>query len=272
MEELSQSPVPSHSPLPRANVLGVGVHAINMQSVEQIVYSALQNRAKGYVCVTGVHGVIEAQRDEQFKQILNRAFLVTPDGTPTVWVGRLQGHRNMGRVFGPELMIRICEASVPWGTRHFLYGGDEGVAEQLRENLTSRIRGLQIVGTYTPPFRTLTEDERRSLIAQVVATKPDIIWVGLSTPKQEKFMAEYLPLLDTTLLFGVGAAFDFHTGKISDCSDWVKSAGLQWAHRLFQEPGRLWKRYLFNNSRFLIAITAQLTGLHRYPLNDNTSS
>jgi N-acetylglucosaminyldiphosphoundecaprenol N-acetyl-beta-D-mannosaminyltransferase len=252
--------------LPRANVLGVGIHAINPRSAVEIVRAALASDCKGYICVTGVHGVMEAQKDREFRSILNSAFLVTPDGMPTVWVGRIQGHAAMARVFGPEFMLNVCRASVAWGTRHFLYGGGDGVAEELATSLRQLCPGIHIVGTYTPPFRPLLDEERGQLQRIVADAAPDIIWVGLSTPKQEKFMAEYLPLLPTKLMAGVGAAFDLHTGRIKDCDAWMKRAGLQWFHRLCQEPRRLWKRYLINNPKFLIAIAAQMSGLRTYTI------
>lgn len=258
------NPVPRD--LPRANILGVGIHALNPQSAVEIVRTALASDSKGYICVTGVHGIMEAQKDLQFRSILNSAFLVTPDGMPTVWVGRMQGHARMARVFGPDLMLDICRASVAWGSRHFLYGGAEGVAEELATNLRQLCPGLNVVGSYAPPFRPLNEEERKDLAKLVENAAPDIIWVGLSTPKQEKFMAEYLPLLRTKLMIGVGAAFDLHTGRIRDCDDWMKRAGLQWFHRLCQEPRRLWKRYLINNPKFVIAIAAQLAGLRAYTI------
>jgi N-acetylglucosaminyldiphosphoundecaprenol N-acetyl-beta-D-mannosaminyltransferase len=247
-------------------VLGVGVDAIDPKQAIAIVHAALQSGRKGYVCVTGVHGIMEAQKDREFLSILNSALLVTPDGMPTVWVGRMQGHPQMARVFGPDLMLDICRTSVSWGSRHFLYGGQEGVVEKLTANLRTLCPGINVVGTYTPPFRPLSPWEKSELIAKVAVAQPDIIWVGLSTPKQEKFMAEFLPLLSTKLMIGVGAAFDLHTGRIQDCDEWVKHAGLQWLHRLSQEPRRLWKRYLINNPKFLLAIAAQLMGLRQYSL------
>ncbi len=162
------------------------------------------------------------------------------------WVGWLQGFSKMDRVFGPDLMGSICEISVARGYRHFLYGGATGVAELLKEKLENKFPGLQIVGTYTPPFRSLTAHEEEALFSRLAELKPDILWVGLSTPKQERFMAHYVDQLRVPLLVGVGAAFDYHTGRINDCPDWIKRAGLQWLHRLIQDPRRLSKRYLIN--------------------------
>ena len=260
MQVLAQARVTGHA---RCNVLGVGISAIGMQEAVRLTDAHVQAQEKGYICVTGVHGVMEAQSNRNLLKILNRATITTPDGMPTVWVGRIQGHRQMGRVYGPDFMLEICRLSVDRGYTHFLYGGNEGVAEQLSCNLRARFPGLKVVGTYTPPFRPLIEDEEKNLIAHVGELRPDFIWVGLSTPKQEKFMADYLDRLNTRLMIGVGAAFDIHTGNIADAPTWMKQAGLQWFHRLCQEPNRLWKRYLINNPKFILKIALQFLQLHR---------
>jgi N-acetylglucosaminyldiphosphoundecaprenol N-acetyl-beta-D-mannosaminyltransferase len=256
----------------RSNVLGVGVHAVDMPMALHVIESAVEQRHKGYVCATGVHGVMEAQRDHSLFSLFANALLIVPDGMPTVWMGHLQGLRKMRRVFGPDLMLAVARRSQRTGWTHFLYGGDEGVAEQLRATLAHRFPLMNVVGTYTPPFRCLNEDEESSLIRTIDRLRPDIIWVGLSTPKQERFMAEYLPRLNTTLMIGVGAAFDFHTGRIADSPAWVKLSGLQWLHRLIQEPSRLGKRYLLNNPWFLLLAALQVAGLRRYELQDSTGS
>lgn len=251
----------------RANVLGVGVSAIDMDDAIHRSDWLIRNQKRGYVCVTGVHGVMEAQSDPSLKRILNRSFMTTPDGMPMVWVGKLQGHREMRRVYGPDFMIDFCRFSVARGYRHFLYGGNDGVADRLALELTRRIPGLQIAGTYTPPFRPLNADEERGLIDLVARTKPDVFWVGLSTPKQERFMAQYLDKLDVKLMVGVGAAFDIHTGGIKDAPDWVKQTGLQWLHRLGQEPRRLWRRYLVNNPKFVLKFGSQYLGLRKFEID-----
>ena len=172
----------------------------------------------------------------------------------------------MGRVFGPDLMLNFCRESVAHNVTHFLYGGAPEVAHDLQRYLETVFPGIRVVGTYTPPFRPLSMQEHFELVQQLNDAHPDIIWVGLSTPKQERFMAEYLPKLNTCLMLGVGAAFDLHTGRMSDSPDWVKQAGMQWAHRLLQDPRRLWKRYLINNPKFLLAIASQMLGWHHYSL------
>jgi N-acetylglucosaminyldiphosphoundecaprenol N-acetyl-beta-D-mannosaminyltransferase len=250
----------------RANVLGVGVHAIDLPTAAGIIENAVREGRKGYVCATGVHGVMEAQRDPQFRKTLNRALLVVPDGMPTVWIGRMQGYSTMKRVFGPDLMLEVCRRSARTGIRHFFYGGNPGIANELAEGLRRRFPGIKVVGTFTPPFRALEPSEQLALEKQLEAAHPDIVWVGLSTPKQERFMADNVQRLACKIMIGVGAAFDIHTGHLKDAPNWVKGAGLQWIHRLCQEPRRLWKRYLVNNSTFLIAIGLQLAGLRCHPL------
>jgi N-acetylglucosaminyldiphosphoundecaprenol N-acetyl-beta-D-mannosaminyltransferase len=252
------------SGLQRVNILGVGVHAVDMPQALDVVDSAVSQDRKGYVCVTGVHGIMEAQKDAAFEGIINRSLLTIPDGMPTVWVGWLNGFSHMRRVAGPDFMLSVCELSVRKGYTHFFYGGNEGVAEELKSELTRRFPGLKVVGTYTPPFRPLNHFESAELQMQISELRPDFFWVGLSTPKQERFMQEYLPKLETKLMVGVGAAFDMHTGRVQDAPDWVKNAGLQWLHRLLQEPSRLWKRYLINNPIFVYKMTKQLLGLTKY--------
>jgi N-acetylglucosaminyldiphosphoundecaprenol N-acetyl-beta-D-mannosaminyltransferase len=207
-----------------------------------------------------------AQQDPAFRAILNHSFLTTPDGMPTVWMGRWQGFREMQRVYGPDLMLRVCEFTQPRSFTHFLYGGAPGVAEELKRRLEQRFPGLKVVGTYTPPFRPLTSEEEQGLARLVSGLKPDIFWVGLSTPKQEQFMAQYWQRLEATLFFGVGAAFDFLAGRIRQAPRWMQRSGLEWLFRLGCDPGRLWKRYLRNNPLFLLRALCQLTRIKKYPL------
>jgi N-acetylglucosaminyldiphosphoundecaprenol N-acetyl-beta-D-mannosaminyltransferase len=250
----------------RVNVLGVGVHAVDMKRAALLLEKKIRVGGKGYVCLTGVHGIMEARRDSRLNSILAEALLVAPDGMPTVWMGRLQGFTAMQRVFGPDLMLDIMGRAEFRDCVHFLCGGKPGVAENLRDEMVRRFPWVQISGTYSPPFRPMTATEEIELKAKVRLAGPDIIWVGLSTPKQERFMAHYLPVLDTKLMIGVGAAFLFHTGALKDSPKWVKQVGMQWLHRLLQEPSRLWKRYLVNNSGFILYALLQSIGLKHYPL------
>lgn len=249
---------------PRCNVLGVRVSAVNMDEAVRLAGCHIDRDGRGYICVTGVHGVMEAQSDRDFRAILNRSLITTPDGMPTVWVGHAQGHSTMSRVYGPDYMLRMCELSVTRGYRHFLYGGKPGVAERLAKTLVRRFPGLQIAGTYTPPFRALNASEEKELSRRLTKSEPQIFWVGLSTPKQERFMAQYVDKFNVPLMVGVGAAFDILTGGIADAPAWMKHSGLQWLHRLIQEPKRLGKRYLINNPKFIWNIALQMSSIRQF--------
>lgn len=251
----------------RVNVLGVGISVLNLQRAVEVIAEAIAERRKGYIAVTGVHGVTEAQDDPEFRRILNNSFLCTPDGMPMVWMGKAAGHAEMDRVYGPDLMELLCKEGVARGWKHFFYGGAPGVAEELKAKLTARFPGMQVVGTYTPPFRPLNAEEETALAAQVSATQPDLFWVGLSTPKQERFMAAYLPKLDAKIMLGVGAAFDFHAGKVKQAPRWIQRSGMEWAYRITQDPKRLWKRYARNNPLFVARVFLQKTGLRRHSLD-----
>jgi N-acetylglucosaminyldiphosphoundecaprenol N-acetyl-beta-D-mannosaminyltransferase len=253
--------------LSQVNVLGVGVHAVDMRSAVSLLETQIRDGGKGYVCLTGVHGVMEAQRDPGMQSLFAKALLVAPDGMPMVWMGHLQGFSTMQRVFGPDLMIEIIGGDEFRNCVHFFCGGEPGLADRLSEAMLHRFPWIRIAGTYSPPFGPMTTTEENELQRRVRMLQPDIIWVGLSTPKQERFMARYLPVLDTKLMIGVGAAFLLHTGAIQDSPGWVKRAGLQWLHRLLQEPARLWRRYLLNNPRFILLALLQSLGLKRYALN-----
>lgn len=240
------------------DVLGVRVDVLNMESTLARLAGMLERGEKGYLSAITVHGVMLARRDEEFAAAFADAAIAIPDGTPIAWAGQLQGHHGMQHVTGPALMREVFLRKEFTDCTHFFYGGDVGVAEELAVRFTAIAPRARIVGTFTPPYRPLTKAEESALIAQIDRCKPDMIWVGLGTPKQDKFMRQYLPLLDTKIMFGVGAAFDFHTGRIRDCSPWIKNAGLQWLHRLMQDPRRLWWRYLRDNPAFILGMSWQL--------------
>jgi N-acetylglucosaminyldiphosphoundecaprenol N-acetyl-beta-D-mannosaminyltransferase len=241
----------------RANILGVHVSAIDVHTALQVIDSWISRRERHYVCVTGVHGIMESQRDRELERIHNAAGLVTPDGMPLVWLSRWMGFPQVRRVYGPDLMLALCELATSRGYRHFLYGGATGVPEKLADRLQARFPKLDIVGTYSPPFRALTPQEDREIVDRINATQPDIVWVGISTPKQERWMAEHLTRLSASVLIGVGAAFDFHAGLKKQAPEWMQKSGLEWSFRLMSEPSRLWLRYAVNNPFFLWLIFLQ---------------
>jgi|ERR1041385_2233881 N-acetylglucosaminyldiphosphoundecaprenol N-acetyl-beta-D-mannosaminyltransferase len=255
----------------RVNVLGVGISVLDQDRAREFLFDAVRTGKRGYVTATGVHGVSEAQHDPELKRILNQALLNTPDGVPMVWMGRLQRQRSIRRVYGPDLVLNLCEHSRGAGFSHFLYGGKPGVAEDLAQTLQKRFPGLRMAGTFCPPFAPLNSEQRAALANKVRETRPDFFWVGISTPKQERFMAEYLSILPEAKIFiGVGAAFDLLTGRIRQAPRWVQRSGLEWLFRLSQEPRRLAKRYLVNNPLFILRAAAQLLGLRNY-LMDRSS-
>ena len=240
--------------IPRVDVLGVGVSAINQETALAEITSWIERREKRYVCVTGVHGVMESQRDPELLSIHNASGLTTPDGMPLVWCAKYAGVESVERVYGPDLMLNVSAASVERGWTHYYYGAAPGVPELLAENLEARFPGLKVIGTHSPPFRELSDDEARQIADEINHKSPEIVWIGLSTPKQERWMARFRPLLDAPVLIGVGAAFDMHAGKLEQAPRWMQNSGLEWAFRLSREPKRLWRRYLVNNPTFVAGI------------------
>jgi N-acetylglucosaminyldiphosphoundecaprenol N-acetyl-beta-D-mannosaminyltransferase len=257
---------------PYANVLGVKISAVNMSLALDTIERWVMNREQHYVTVTGVHGVIESQHDEEIRRIHNQAGMVTPDGMPRVWMNHWQGNKHVSRVYGPDLMLAVCEASKEKGYKHFFYGGAEGVPELLKQKLTERFPHLQVVGTYSPPFRPLTSEEDAEVCKMIDDSGADIVWVGLSTPKQEKWMSAHVGKFKAPVMVGVGAAFDFHTDRKKQAPIWMQKRGLEWFYRLATEPRRLGKRYLINNPLFIALAAMQMLGLRRYEIPETTTA
>jgi N-acetylglucosaminyldiphosphoundecaprenol N-acetyl-beta-D-mannosaminyltransferase len=246
-------------------VLGVRVDVVQIPEVISRMEEWIERRnGCRYIAVTGMHGVMEAQHDLKFKDILNTAGLVVPDGYPLVWLGRRNGFSQLRRrVYGPELMATFCQQTATKGYRHFYYGGARGVAEDLAARFAARYPGLVVAGTYCPPFRALTAKEEGEVVAKVEQSRADIVWVGLSTPKQERWMFEHRQRLPVPVLVGVGAAFDFHTERAAQAPKWMREHGFEWLFRLSQEPRRLWRRYLAYGSEFAVLATLELLGLKK---------
>jgi N-acetylglucosaminyldiphosphoundecaprenol N-acetyl-beta-D-mannosaminyltransferase len=240
----------SNAAIPRVDVLGVAVHAIDMRVAIEQIASWIAKHEQHYVCVTGVHGVMEAQQDPELRAIHNRSGLTAPDGMPLVWAAHYAGALETERVCGTELFPAVAEHAARAGWKFFFYGGKEGVPELLADRLMARFPGLRIVGTYAPPFRPLTHEEDDALAKQINASDPDIVWVGLSTPKQEQWMAAHVGRVNAPVLIGVGAAFDLHAGLSHRSPKWMQRIGLEWLYRMITEP-RLATRYLKNNPRFV---------------------
>lgn len=235
------------------------------QALDQICHW-IENQACEYICACTVHTVMECQHDENVRCAVNGASLATPDGMPLVWLGRWKSQAQVSRIYGPDLVLALCQLSLERGYSHYFYGGAAGVPELLASRLGERFPGLKIAGTHSPPFRSLTTEEDAHIIEQINQTAPDIIWVGLGAPKQDLWMATHREQLAAPVLIGVGAAFDFHTGRIPQAPAWMQSAGLEWLFRLWQEPRRLAYRYLVYNPLFILLILTQILGLKQYSI------
>lgn len=207
--------------------------------------------AREYVCITTVHGIMESRRDPALRQVMNSSGLTTPDGMPLVWLAHRAGHARVTRVYGPDLLLDASALAAEKGYRFFFYGGAEGVPEELAERLSARFPGLNVVGCLSPPYRALSPEEDEEIIRTINEAEPDIVWVGLSTPKQEHWMVGHLGRVDAKVMVGVGAAFDFHSGRKKQAPAWMQRSGLEWLFRLAQEPRRLGRRYVVYNSQFL---------------------
>lgn len=250
---------------PEFSVLGVRINAIQIPgAIAQMADWIARRDACRFIAVTGMHGVTEANHDPSFKRALHAAHLVVPDGMPLVWLGRRQGFSLARRVYGPELMFRFWAETSGRGYRHFFYGGAPGVAETLAGKLTAQFPGHAIVGALSPPYRPLTPEEDRATVSAIEASRPDILWVGLGTPKQERWMFEHYQQLHAPVLIGVGAAFDLLTGRVRRAPSWMSEHGLEWLFRLSQEPGRLWRRYLIYGSEFAILALLELCALKKF--------
>jgi N-acetylglucosaminyldiphosphoundecaprenol N-acetyl-beta-D-mannosaminyltransferase len=253
--------------VPVIDVLGTKIAALNPESAVAVILAWLKQSSTGHcVCVTGVHGVMESLRSPVIRRAHNGADACVPDGMPMTWIGWLRGHKTMDRVYGPDLMLTLLELSATHAYKNFFYGGAEGVADELAGRMIERFPDLRVVGTMCPPFRPLEPVEKERVISAINEVRPDLLWVGLSTPKQELFMADFRRQLEAKVMLGVGAAFDFHTGRVRQAPRWMMRAGLEWLFRLCMEPRRLAPRYLRNNPAFLWHFFLQQAGIRDYPL------
>ena len=250
----------------RVPILGVGVSAVNLASAVEALEGWIQARQQTYVCVTPVHGIMECQRDPELRAIFNSSGLTTPDGMPLVWMLRARGYPAVSRVYGPDLMLAVCRRSLARGWRHYLFGGRPGVARRLAARLRRLFPGLRIVGAEAPPAEWRPGERSRRSVRRINSARADLVWVGLSTPKQERWMALHRHDLRAPVLLGVGAAFDFLSGAKPQAPGWMQRSGLEWLFRLASEPARLWRRYLVDNPLFVILVLAEAIGWRREPV------
>ena len=245
-------------------VLGVQVDAVQIPGVIDEMEGWICTRGgTHFIAVTNVDSVMQAWHCDSFRQILNAADLTVPDGMPLVWLGRLKGHGMERRGYGPDLLLDFCLATRSKGYSHFFYGGSAGVPEKLADSLVQHCPSLRVVGAYSPPFHPLTPEEDRETVERINQAAPDVLWVGLGCPKQERWMFEHRHCLSVPVMVGVGAAFDFYTGRVAQAPRWMREHGLEWLFRLRQEPRRLWRRYLIHNTEFVYRVCLELAGLGR---------
>lgn len=237
--------------VPATKILDVPVSTVNMDAALRTIFGWIKNRSAHYICVRDVHGVMRAQDDKALMDIHHGAGLITPDGMPLVWALKARGYKDVGRVCGADLVAALCDASQANGARHYFYGGKPGVAERMAAELIKRYPKLNVVGTGTPPFRPLTAEEDERAVAEISAARPDIVWVGLSTPKQEYWMRDHVGRIPGATMVGIGAAFDFYAGDVKRAPAWMHKSGFEWLHRLASEPRRLWRRYLVMAPKFV---------------------
>lgn len=250
---------------PRYNVLGVGIHAVNLASATDHLVAATQAKQSGYVCCCDAHSITQAQRNAAHRLTLNHALLATPDGMPLVWAGRRSGHREVGRTYGPDLLESMGAATAGTSLRHYFYGGTAGVAAELARRLRKKFPVLNVAGSETPPW---IEDVTQLSTERILAAHADFVWVGLSTPKQEAFMQHlHATTAFTGISLGIGAAFDFLTDRVAQAPKWVQRSGGEWLWRMAQEPRRLAPRYGGMLPIFALRLLAQRAGLRRYSLD-----
>lgn len=254
----------------QADVAGVAFDFVLLRQVLDAVEQWKLTGHRSYICLTNPHSVMLCRRDEQMRRATLSAGLTLPDGVGVVLAAELLGYGRQHRVTGPALMLDLCERGVERGIRHYFYGGAEGVAEELARRMSAQFPGLIVAGTCCPPFRTLTDAEDEQIVQRINAASADVVWVGLGAPKQEKWMRDHAGRVSATAMIGVGAAFDFHSGRVSWAPWWVRKLGIEWAYRLALEPRRMWRRNL-DSPLFLARVLLQAGGqrvraaLHRTP-------
>lgn len=231
-------------------IMGNRISVLDMPAMIEELKQRLDDYRGKYICVCNVHTTVMAYEDPAYRIVQNSAALNLPDGKPLSIVARRNGYKSIGRVAGPDLMKEVFELSVAQGWKHFFYGSTPETLLALEDRLEKEYPGIQIAGTYAPPFCSITEEEDRVVIQAINQSNADFVWVGLGAPKQEQFMYEHRELLQGVMI-GVGAGFNFHAGTVKRAPLWVQKIGMEWFYRMLQEPGRLWKRYLKTNVKFL---------------------
>jgi len=232
-------------------VRGTNVAAIDVVRASDLIGQRATDAKGVYVTVTGAHGIVESVYDARIREAHQQAYMVVPDGMPLVWLGRLLGFNSIGRVYGPDLMASVFSRQELRQLRHYFYGSTPAVVDRLKAALTSRFGEFNLAGTYSPPIRPVGFDEDEDVLSHIRQLKPHIVWVGLSTPKQEIWLHNHMCKIGSGVGIGVGAAFDLVSGTTLQAPRWVQRSGVEWLFRLAVEPRRLFRRYLFTVPRFL---------------------
>lgn len=251
------APLSSDSP-DTYTVLGVPISITSLDDASARIHRWARDDKGRFVFIREVAGLMATVDNPELMELHKRASMVTPDGMPLVWLGKLKG-KPVSRTCGPDLMNRVLSDSEASGLKHYFYGGKPGVAETLRDSFVKRFPKLQVVGLGCPPFRPLTGPELSEVAAEMNASGADVVWIGISSPKQEFLMRDLQPLVRCTML-GVGAAFDFHSGAVSRAPTWMQKSGLEWLYRLCSEPKRLWRRYLVQGPQFVFRLMLSFMG------------
>ena len=233
------------------SILDTKVSVTDLQSASSYISECIDQRKKTYVCIAPVSTVVDAQADRAYREIINNAGMTTPDGMPLVWLGRLKGERAIKRTYGPDLMTKFCELSQQKSYKHYFYGGTPETNRLLVSKLSERFPRLNIVGDFAPPMRNVGEEEDASVLEQINKADPDVMWVGLGSPKQDYWMFKHRDKLNVPVMVGVGAAFDFLAGVKKQAPRWMQNLGLEWFFRFCCEPRRLWRRYIIGNTKFI---------------------
>ncbi len=227
-------------------ILGINLYDLDIRTSAKDVLDKIisENKLNRCISATGAHGIIHATKNPEFKRILNSFYLNLPDGMPAVWIGRLKGAKQMQRCYGPDFFEELMRVSAKRPIKHFFCGGKEGVADELKRQCEHKFNNHNVVGTFCPPFRQMSDDELACLGARINQSEADIVWIGLSTPKQEKFAWQLKQYVSTHSIITVGAAFDFHTNRLKQAPSWIQNMGMEWFFRLLNEPKRLYRRYM----------------------------
>jgi N-acetylglucosaminyldiphosphoundecaprenol N-acetyl-beta-D-mannosaminyltransferase len=247
-------------------ILGSNIDDLNSyREAYEVILNYLRTRNEpSYVTVNNVHTITEGLRDKKFKEIVNNSFLALPDGKPLSVIGKRKGIKRVERIFGPAFFEKTLEWGVPENLKHFFFGSKQTTLDSLKKNVETRFPGIIITGSIAPPFRGFLTAENERFLEEINYCEPDIVWVSLGAPKQEKWIYSNFKSLNKGLMIGIGAGFDYSAGNIKNAPEWMKNYSLEWIYRLKQEPARLWKRYLVSNSQFILFVTLELLGLKKF--------